>query len=58
MPTKIEIPAEEAMLAVGWRMPVYNRICSECGGLCFDDDSFCAECGVRFCESEVSEDAR
>lgn len=56
MPRKIEISAEEAMIAINWRMPVYNRICSECGALCFDDDSFCAECGVNFRELEVNED--
>lgn len=56
MPRKIEISAEEAMQAVDWRMPIYNRACSECGALCFDDDSFCAECGVKFSELEVSED--
>lgn len=55
MAGKIEISAEEAMKAVDWRMPIYNRVCSECGALCFDDDSFCAECGVKFKESVVSE---
>lgn len=57
MPRKIEISAEEAMQAVDWRMPIFNRVCSECGALCFDDDSFCAECGVKFSELEVIEDA-
>ena len=57
MPRKIELSAEEAMQAVNWRMPIYNRVCSECGALCFDDDSFCAECGVKFSELEVIEDA-
>lgn len=52
MARKIELSAEETMQAVNWKMPIYNRVCSECGALCFDDDSFCAECGVHFSESE------
>lgn len=56
MPRKIEISAEEAMQTANWRMPIYNRACSECGALCFDDDSFCAACGVKFRESEENEE--
>ena len=48
MAKHVKISAEEAMSAVAWIMPIYNCICSECGALCFDDDSYCAECGNCF----------
>ncbi|MBR1750905.1 MAG: hypothetical protein IJ740_08505 [Ruminococcus sp.] len=27
-------------------MPIFNCTCSECGAWCFDDDTYCAECGA------------
>ena len=57
MAKQIKISAEEAMMSVAWRMPIYNCICSECGALCFDNDSYCAECGNRFNDSDETESA-
>lgn len=29
-------------------MPIFNMICNNCGAMCFDDDTYCSECGRKF----------
>lgn len=29
-------------------MPIFNCKCGNCGAMCFDDDSYCSECGACF----------
>lgn len=31
-------------------MPIFNSKCGSCGAMCFDDDTYCSECGAYFGE--------
>jgi hypothetical protein len=31
-------------------MPVFNSLCCSCGAMCFNDDTYCAECGTKLDE--------
>lgn len=31
-------------------MPIFNSKCEHCGAMCFDDDTYCSECGAYFGE--------
>lgn len=31
-------------------MPVFNSQCCSCGAMCFNDDTYCAECGTKLDE--------
>ncbi len=35
----------DAMFLVKKGMPLFNGTCSDCGAMCFDDDTYCSECG-------------
>ena len=29
-------------------MPIFSMKCFNCGAMCFDDDTYCSNCGARF----------
>lgn len=33
-------------------MPVFDSSCCNCGGMCFHDDNYCAECGAKVIKKE------
>lgn len=36
-------------------MPIFNNKCGNCGAMCFDDDTYCSECGAYFEKNERKE---
>ena len=45
---QMNLPPDKAFESLKWQMPIFNRMCMNCGAMCFDDDSYCAECGSKF----------
>lgn len=42
----IPFDEDDAKRLVKKEMPVFNGTCSDCGAMCFDDDTYCSECGA------------
>ena len=42
----IPFDEDDAKQLVKRGMPLFNGTCSDCGAMCFDDDTYCSECGA------------